>query len=56
MSPEEKKALGAELAQAKEQLTLAYQERLEVLKTAYINEQLEQDIVDITTPASSRHK
>ena len=55
LSPEEKKTKGADLAQAKAQLHATYIERMEILKTAYINDQLEQDIVDISTPHINQH-
>ena len=51
LAPEEKKTLGSELAQAKEQLTQAYEAKLSVIKNAHIDELLNQDIVDITTPS-----
>lgn len=56
LSPEDKKKVGGELAEAKQQLSDAYEAKLDVLKTAYINEQLEHDIIDITTPYIHHHK
>lgn len=56
LSPEDKKRVGGELAEAKKQLSDTYKAKLGILKTAYINEQLEQDIVDITTPHTTNHK
>lgn len=56
LSPEDKKKVGGELAQAKKELSDSYQAKLDVLKSAYINEQLEQDIVDISTPHTTEHK
>ena len=55
LSPEEKKTRGATLAQAKAELHAIYIERMDILKTVYINKQLEQDIVDISTPHIKHH-
>lgn len=56
LSPEDKKKVGGELAQAKQQLSDTYEAKLDVLKSEYITTQLEQDIVDITTPHPTQHK
>ena len=56
LSPEDKKKVGGELAQAKQQLSDTYEAKLDVLKSEYITTQLEQDIVDITTPHPTHHK
>lgn len=55
LSPEEKRKVGGELAHAKKQLTELYEEKLNTLKTEYINTQLEQDIIDISTPHIHHH-
>lgn len=56
LSTEDKKKVGGELAQAKQQLSDTYEAKLDVLKSEYITTQLEQDIVDITTPHPTHHK
>lgn len=56
LSPEEKKSVGSELATAKGQLTEVYESQLKIFKTAQINEQLANDIVDITTPPLQTHR
>lgn len=56
LSPEEKKSVWSELASAKQQLSDLYESKLEIFKTIQINEQLAQDIVDITTPAPQNHQ
>ena len=56
LSPEDKKRVGGELAQAKSELAQTYESRLDILKTEYINNQLEQDIVDISTPHPKHHQ
>lgn len=56
LSPEKKKSLWSELASAKIQLTNLYESKLKTIKSATINEQLNNDIVDISTPALSQEK
>lgn len=50
MSPEEKKTQGGLLSAARTQLQDAYQAKFDTLKIAEINEQLSQDLVDISLP------
>jgi phenylalanyl-tRNA synthetase alpha chain len=56
LSPDEKKSVWSELAIAKQKLTEIYDKKLSIFKAAQINAQLEQDIVDITTPTPYEHK
>lgn len=51
LSPEEKKSVWTELATAKKDLSEIYENKLNIFKAIQINEQLDKDIVDITTPA-----
>lgn len=56
LSPEEKKSVGSELASAKQQLSDLYENKLNIFKNDQINEQLANDIVDISTPALTQKK
>lgn len=56
LPPEEKKTFWLELAQIKTTLTEVYEERLAIIKSAQIDAQLADDIVDITTPAPHQHR
>ena len=56
LSPEEKKSIGSDLATAKQQLSDVYENKLTIFKNEKINEQLENDIVDITTPPQHSHQ
>ena len=56
LSPEEKKSIGSDLATAKQQLSDVYENKLTIFKNEKINEQLENDIVDITTPPQHTHQ
>ncbi len=56
LSPEEKKTIGAELAQAKKELSDLYENKFQIFKNNQINEQLTEDIVDITTPSLQKHR
>lgn len=55
LSPEEKKTRGAELGELKAQLTQAYELKHSELKMIDINQKLEQELVDITTPYKKTH-
>lgn len=52
LSPEEKKIQGGQLSSLRTALQDAYQAHFDYLKTAEINKQLEQDLVDISLPGS----
>lgn len=56
LSPEDKKRVWGELAEHKKRLSDAYENKLDILKTEYVNNQLEQDIVDLTTPHRKIHR